>query len=187
MVKAGFTDRMKSSLHSFCGQELLSLQYAPLGASKQAYCNILLKASAVSLELRNEEPPLPFFDTTEDVAVLTCGEIDGADFTPTLEGSATTYPIHEIIEEISIITDTIHVYNKAGNVEYAIQIDRGIIITTAQDSIIIFKGWHFDESLTMDRVAFDPSSVIRPTTEVERDWSDEESTAMCTRMIAKLS
>ena len=181
MINATFSDSMKKLLLSLTGKEMISYSYAPLQTSNRTYCNLMLSTNDGCIEIRNEEVPLPFFDSTEDVAVLTCSKIASDDFVPALDAPVKIHPVNEVIQQISIVSDLIQVYNKSGKLEYEIQMDQGILIRTPHDTIVIFKAWHFDETLTVEKSSATPS--YRSIQDIERDWSDEENHAKCTRAV----
>ena len=114
MVEAILTEEMKNSLRELIGENFVSYECGK--TFNTAYGNLRINTSKISIEIENFEKEMPFFDETEEIAVLQCEKIDpNKPFQPYCIEPFQIYEVGEIIKSIEIIKDKINVNNGENN------------------------------------------------------------------------
>ncbi len=166
MIKAILTGEMKKSLRELIGKNFVSYECGK--TFNTAYGNLRINTSGVSIEITNLEKEMPFFDGTEEVAVLQCEKIgSNKPFQPYCIEPFQIYEVGEIIKSIEIIKDKINVNNG----EYEIAFDRAIVIRMEKGILMFSRGIWFSEEIAISEN--DQYDTLFPIEEVVDAWSNE--------------
>ncbi len=144
MLNATLTEEMITILKNLKNSKFISYECGKNICS--TYGNLRINTDTCSIELRNIEKPMPFFDTTEDIASFECKNTDSnQQFEPYCIVKPKKIEIGEFIAGIEIINDYVNVNDG----EHEFSFDQAIIIKTENTTTMFSRDVWFSEIITI--------------------------------------